>query len=920
MDFGQVVRPVRIARRTANVSNHLSWRLRRPSLAGRMTLLTAGLLAIIYAGALGYLIDARRGFEATQQADLDGHAAMLAERTANALEQVDAALLRVASGLADDPLDALEHGEILPVAIHRALQVELRGLSIARALFVLDAHGLAVGSSDLAKAERRDFSDRDYFRAQRDGPGGLVIGRLIQARADALSFFSLSRPIRAADGHLLGVVVAVIDPRYFSDFQGYRVTGTLVRLVTDDGAVLVGEPGRSADGEDSLSADRHLAGLPLSVTMRQLRHRWPGIGRSGLLWTLVLLGLPSALAVALTRKVVREATARDRAERRLQDALDCAPAAFALFDAADRLVTCNAVFRDTYLSAGREAIREARAAASAGAAGGEAEMPLRDGRWMLIRDRATAGGGRVCFDTDVTALKQQEQTLRRSEQQLRDAHRLARIAYWERDLEVDRITWPTDMHPIADCPDLTPRTYAQFLDMIHPDDRAGAINAVADAAGVVRYEVRVRGPQGALLHFYVEAHNVHDCAGKLVRRHGICRDVTEVRRNEQILRDLVSHNRLLSQAVASSATAIVIADPNLDDVPIVYVNPAFRQLTGYDEAEAMGRNCRFLQGPDTDPATIAALSEAIAARRSAAVEVLNYRKDGTAFWNELAISPVFDDDGQLIAFLGMLKDVSLEREQENLLQQRQKLEALGRMAGGIAHELNNLLHPILTFGKLTLDEADPAGEVAQYQRYVLDSARQARDVVRKVLAFARAEQQPVTGLDFPETVRAAVDFATKLLPPSIETRVDIAPDQGLVFASESDVAQVVANLVHNAVQAMDGTGRLSISLARAAPADAEIRAANPGGFYRLTIADTGIGMSEDIRRRIFDPFFTTKPVGKGTGLGLSIVYGAVQSWGGTVEVASQPGAGSAFSVFVPITSVAASSDARVDAWAPSPAS
>jgi signal transduction histidine kinase len=273
---------------------------------------------------------------------------------------------------------------------------------------------------------------------------------------------------------------------------------------------------------------------------------------------------------------------------------------------------------------------------------------------------------------------------------------------------------------------------------------------------------------------------------------------------------------------------------------------------------------------------------------------LNYRRDGQAFWNYLNVAPVHDSDGNVTAYVGVQHDTTEERRAAETERQRQKLEALGKLAGGVAHEINNLLQPALAFPDL-IQEALPesAAEEREWLSLIESHALQARGIVGDILAFARAERGRVAALDATEHVGAALDFLKGLLPASVRIRragalADGRP-VGRFLGADGELKQILANLIGNAAQAMGLKGEVTVTLAPTAV----------GSALRLDVADTGTGMSAEICARIFEPFYTTKGVGEGTGLGLSIVYGIVQRWGGDIQVDSTPGTGTRFTITLP---------------------
>ena len=351
---------------------------------------------------------------------------------------------------------------------------------------------------------------------------------------------------------------------------------------------------------------------------------------------------------------------------------------------------------------------------------------------------------------------------------------------------------------------------------------------------------------------------------------------------------------LLRAAVEASPVNLTISDAREPDMPLIFVNDAFCRTTGYARAEVIGHNCRFLQGADTDPATVDRLRSAIREGRAVSVELLNYRRDGQPFWNYLNVAPVHDTDGQVTAYVGVQHDTTEERRAAETERQRQKLEALGKLAGGVAHEINNLLQPALAFPDLIQDAlpAD-ASEEREWLGLIESHALQARGIVGDILAFARAERGRVAALDATEQVTAALDFVQGLVPASvsIQRAGALADGQpvGRFMGADGELKQILANLIGNAAHAMQLKGAVTVTLAPTAV----------GNALRLDIADTGAGMRAEVRARVFEPFYTTKGVGEGTGLGLSIVYGIVQRWGGEIQVESAPGKGTRFTITLP---------------------
>lgn len=198
-------------------------------------------------------------------------------------------------------------------------------------------------------------------------------------------------------------------------------------------------------------------------------------------------------------------------------------------------------------------------------------------------------------------------------------------------------------------------------------------------------------------------------------------------------------------AVETTRMPMTVTDPHLPDNPIVFANRAFLEMTGYSSEEIIGNNCRFLQGPETDPASVQDVRESIEQRREFATEVLNYRKDGSSFWNALFVSPVFDEQGNLVYFFGSQLDVSRRRDAEDALRQAQKMEALGQLTGGIAHDFNNLLqvmsgHLEVIQMMVSGDAARNAERIAFSAEHAATAAAKAATLTQQLLAFSRKQK------------------------------------------------------------------------------------------------------------------------------------------------------------------------------------
>jgi two-component system, cell cycle sensor histidine kinase and response regulator CckA len=379
-----------------------------------------------------------------------------------------------------------------------------------------------------------------------------------------------------------------------------------------------------------------------------------------------------------------------------------------------------------------------------------------------------------------------------------------------------------------------------------------------------------------------------------------------VRLNAELTRELLE-SRLLDEAHQLQVKAfdaflqgVTITDPNRADNPIVYTNEGFTRITGYKREEVIGRNCRFLQGKETSAEAVATIREAIRAAKPCFVEVLNYRKDGTPFWNALSIAPIFED-GKLTHFVGVQTDITASKQMELQLRQSQKMEAIGHLAGGVAHDFNNILTvingccEILQMTRLP-NEANPLVDE------VHKAGERAATLTRQLLAFSRKTVLQSKVLNLNELVTDFQKLLGRLIGEDVRLVTEFRADPAKVRVDPGQMEQVLMNLVVNARDAMPRGGTLTISTRDVFLDDEYVRKhaeVRPGRYVLLAVTDTGHGMDEATLARIFEPFFTTKPVGQGTGLGLAMVYGIIKASGGHAAVESEAGRGTTFHLFLP---------------------
>ncbi len=346
-------------------------------------------------------------------------------------------------------------------------------------------------------------------------------------------------------------------------------------------------------------------------------------------------------------------------------------------------------------------------------------------------------------------------------------------------------------------------------------------------------------------------------------------------------------------AVQMSRMPMCLTDPHRDDNPIIFCNQAFERLTGYVQDEIVGRNCRFLQGPATDQAHVAEIRRALGAGEDVHLELMNYRRDGSTFWNALFISPVVDTEGRLVYHFASQLDVTRRREAEAVLQQSQRMETLGSMASSLAHEFNNLMTIVLANLERLQTEADAGRRHRQIERAGWGARRAAR-LTDQMLSFARRQFHDDRVLDVNATLANCDAILDQMAGSTVEVRLELADQPLLASVDASQLEMALLNLVRNAADAVPPGGEIAITT-RPRRYDGP----GSGPALEIAVADAGTGMTPEVARRALEPFFTTKPVGKGTGLGLSMVKGFVEQSNGKLELETQPGLGTTIRLVFP---------------------
>jgi PAS domain S-box-containing protein len=449
-------------------------------------------------------------------------------------------------------------------------------------------------------------------------------------------------------------------------------------------------------------------------------------------------------------------------------------------------------------------------------------------------------------------------------------------------------------------------TSTPFINFVHPDDREVTLG---------RHLKRIRGeelPGVNVFRIIDKAGNIKwaEVNSVLISWEGrpailnFLNDITERKQAEGALRQSEEKYRNVLENIEDGYYEVDIAGN------FTFFNDSMCQIYGYPREELMGMSDRQYTDQENAKKLFQAFNKVY--RTGESTEELDWeiiRKDGARRSIEASVSLIEDSSGNRIGFRGLIRDVTerkrAEEEKATLqeqLRQSQKIEAIGRLAGGIAHDFNNLLTVIKGYSQLSLIELKEGDPLKGNIEEVKKAADRAADLTRQLLAFSRRQILEMRVLDLNTVLRDLDKMLHRLIGEDIELVTVFTDDLGRVKTDPGWVEQIIMNLAVNARDAMPSVGKLTIETANVELDGAYARdhiAVTPGRYVMLSVSDTGVGMTPEVRQQVFEPFFTTKEKGKGTGLGLSTVYGIVKQSGGNIWVYSEPGQGTTFKIYLP---------------------
>jgi two-component system, cell cycle sensor histidine kinase and response regulator CckA len=497
-----------------------------------------------------------------------------------------------------------------------------------------------------------------------------------------------------------------------------------------------------------------------------------------------------------------------------------------------------------------------------------------------------------------------EERLRSSEGRLTQAQELAHVGNWQWDISDDKVWWSDELYRIFGVERGSFQLrYRAFLELVHPEDRPVVERAVRQAVNdkeLYDIEHRIVRPDGSVRVINAQGRAIVDERGQVVSLVGAVQDISERKAAEDAVR---RSERRLQTIIDAEPACVKIVSP---DGKLLDMNRAGLEMLGTDDiSQVLGRPVIELLHPDDRDAFLDVHGQVCAGSR-ARLEFRLIGLNAQECWVDAHLVPfeILAQSGERQpAVLSVTSDITERKRLEEQLRQSQKMEAIGLLAGGIAHDFNNLLTAIGGYTDLVLRSLEDSDERREDLQEVVNAAQRAAALTRQLLAVSRRQILQRAVLDVNTLVRDIERLLRRTIPESIDLHVQLSLSMHAVRADRGQLEQVVLNLAINAGDAMPQGGQLRIATATVDIDEAWARRhppMPPGRYARLTVSDSGIGMTPEVQAHLFEPFFTTKERGKGTGLGLAMVYGIVKQSGGFIWVESNVGHGTTFDVYFPV--------------------
>ncbi|MCB0208066.1 MAG: response regulator [Anaerolineae bacterium] len=492
--------------------------------------------------------------------------------------------------------------------------------------------------------------------------------------------------------------------------------------------------------------------------------------------------------------------------------------------------------------------------------------------------------------------------LRQSERNLADAQRIAHLGSWEWNVQSGETRWSDEFFRICGVePQSFVPSYDTGMEFIHPEDResaAAAVQASLEAGEAYHIEKRLLRPDGSVRLVLTEGEMIYDDDSRPLLLLGTMLDITERKQIEQKMRFQKTLLECIHEATLDSI--LVISESK----EWLYYNQRFLDMFDFSE-ELLQKNSSidaldWIKSKIIDTDWVIIETEEIYAGHNLESRDEIRLVDGRVI--ERYTAPVKSNEGTYFGRVWYCRDVTARKQLEAQLRQAQKMEAMGQLAAGVAHNFNNMLTAIMGYTGLALAGLHADHMVTEDLRSIQQSAQRAADLTRQLLTFSRDQEIEPQMTNLNELVRNMDFMLRQLIPEMITLKMKLNPALGRVQIDSNQIEQLIVNLVVNACDAMPDGGKLTIetnNFILKATANDYLFELSPGHYVLLSVTDTGIGMDREILNRIFEPFFTTKEVGRGTGLGLAMGFGIVEQHEGAIKVKSAPGQGTTFEIYLP---------------------
>ena len=510
------------------------------------------------------------------------------------------------------------------------------------------------------------------------------------------------------------------------------------------------------------------------------------------------------------------------------------------------------------------------------------------------------------LDKTVTKLKETQEYLNESILRQKEAVKASNVGLWDWDLITNKVIFSIEWKKQIGYKDHEiDNDFKEWENRVHPDDLVPTLEkvkySIANAQQNHQSEFRFLHKDGSYRWILTQGSVIQDTSGRSIRMLGSHIDITERKQDEKRLDNAIKYiQTILDNAPVGIATLRA-------DGEIVTTNISLAKIIGGPIEGIVGRNIHEIESWRTS-GMLAAAEDVLSSGLEKNLDFHYISSFDKECWvSSLFIPFTHENEQQLLL---MMTDISKSKRAEGKnkklqeqLQQAQKMESVGRLAGGVAHDYNNALTSIMGFTELAMMDADPKGPLHADLSQVLKSAKRAKDITRQLLAFARKQTIAPVVLDLNETVESMFKMLRRLIGEDIDLVWMPGKVLGNVKMDPSQIDQILANLCVNARDAIEGVGKITIETGKITFDEAycaDHTGFIPGEFVILAVSDNGCGMDKEILNNIFEPFFTTKPVDKGTGLGLSTVFGIVKQNNGFINVYSEPGKGTSVKIYLPL--------------------